>query len=230
MADFNWNTRMEITKKRKADLEKRIQGLRGDVRELAFLLKDEKFAGSGQLSRIAREFYEDKKKRPSKWFGALTDFLDGFVPAAYQPSFLYIIDKLNQFPFSCGWNRRTMRTGGYGPYAYQMFSVLMSYEKLFYCGERLEDYILRRMDEEKLDYVRNDWHFNPGFSYLYAAEIDRGNQAVIGALRDLILSESNTAYLDREMILGLSVRTVRSCRICCASFSWRQGCRRECGR
>ncbi len=203
MADFNWNTRMEITKRRKADLEKRIQGLRGDVRELAFLLKDEKFAGSGQLSRIAREFYEDKKKRPSKWFGALTDFLDGFVPAAYQPSFLYIIDKLNQFPFSCGWNRRTMRTGGYGPYAYQMFSVLMSYEKLFYCGERLEDYILRRMDEEKLDYVRNDWHFNPGFSYLYAAEIDRGNQAVIGALRDLILSESNTAYLDREMILGI---------------------------
>ena len=59
------------------------------------------------------------------------------------------------------------------------------------------------MDEEKLDYVRNDWHFNPGFSYLYAAEIDRGNQAVIGALRDLILSESNTAYLDREMILGI---------------------------
>ena len=38
---------------------------------------------------------------------------------------------------------------------------------------------------------------------LYAAEIDRGNRAVIGALNDLIYSENNTAYLDREMILGI---------------------------
>ena len=226
MGDFNWNTRMEITKKRNEALEKRIQHLKGKDRELAFLLKDGKLAGSQILLGITRQFYEDKNKRPSQWFiGAeengtsgvrkavmnvlkpelksRRDFLDGFVPRAYQASFLYIIDKLNRFPFSLGWSRRTVRTKGYGPSIYQVFSVLMTYEKLFYCGERLEDYILRRLDEEMLDYVRNDWHFNPGFSYLYAAEIDRGNQAVIGALRELILSESNTAYLDREMILGI---------------------------
>ena len=44
---------------------------------------------------------------------------------------------------------------------------------------------------------------NMGFIYLYAAEIDQGNHAVIEALRELLLSENNTAYLDREMILGI---------------------------
>ena len=79
----------------------------------------------------------------------------------------------------------------------------MTYENLFYLEGRLEDYILKRLDQEKLDYVRNVWNFNMNFSYIYAAEIDRGNQAVIKAFKDLILSENNTAYLDREMILGI---------------------------
>lgn len=61
----------------------------------------------------------------------------------------------------------------------------------------------RRLDEEKLDYIKHEWSFNRNFSLIYAAEIDRGNQAVINAIRDLMLSENNTAYLDREMILGI---------------------------
>lgn len=129
--------------------------------------------------------------------------LDAFVPKAYQDSYLYIIDKLNQFPFSYGWNRRTVRTAGYGPQGRLVFSLLTTYEKLFYLGDRLEDYIYRRMDEEKRDYIKHEWSFNGNFSLIYAAEIDRGNRAVIEALRDLILSENNTAYLDREMILGI---------------------------
>ena len=64
--------------------------------------------------------------------------------------------------------------------------------------------ILQRLEPEKLDYVRADWvNFRRCFSYLYAAEIDRGNQAVIGAIKELVYSENNTAYLTRKMILGI---------------------------
>ena len=74
----------------------------------------------------------------------------------------------------------------------------------FYCGTKLEDVILQRLEPEKLDYVRADWvNFRRCFSYLYAAEIDRGNQAVIGAIKELVYSENNTAYLTRKMILGI---------------------------
>ncbi len=222
MAGFGWNSRNEIGKKRIKALEERIGKLSGEEKELALQIKNSQMGGSQIILRIAREYEADPKKRPSDWFrpknasGTLLrlgkpsalavsrqKLLDAFVPKEFQASYLAIIDKLNQFPFTRGWMRRTVRTASYRPQVFMVFSLLMTYEKLFYCGERLEDVILWRLDEEKLDYIRNDYYFYMGFSYLYAAEIDRGNQAVIGALREVMLSENNTGYLDREMILGI---------------------------
>lgn len=209
---FDYNTRREITNRRKAELEQRIRKLSGNDRELVLELLEQPGRSGEQIRKIAKQFYANPEKKPSQWFdqsGLLPmtrvhkGLLDTFVPENYQESYLYIIDKLNQFPFSYGWNRRTVRTKGYGPQISLVFSLLTTYEKLFYFDGRLEDYIYKRLDEEKLDYIKNDWNFNRNFSLIYAAEIDRKNQSVIDALKNLILSESNTAYLDREMILGI---------------------------
>lgn len=212
MAEYDYNTRREISNRRKQELEKRIGKLSGQDRELAEELAKQGRAVGEQIDRIVNEFYGKEEKTPSQWFlqkGLLPGtrvhkgLLDAFVPENYQKSYLSIIDKLNQFPFSYGWGRRTVRTKSY---AYQIrlaFSLLTAYEKLYYCGDNLEDFIYKRLDEEKLDYIKHEWNFNYDFSLIYAAEIDRGNQAVIDALKDLILSENNTAYLDREMILGI---------------------------
>lgn len=212
MAEFDYGTRREISRKLKEALDRRIGKLSGQDKELAMELTAQNLNGDGQIGKIAREFYLDVQKTPSQWFlqkGLLPGkcvhkgLLDAFVPEKYQKSFLYIIDKLNRFPFSYGWNRRTVRTVGYGPQIHLAFSLLTDYEKLYYCGENVEDIIYRRLDEEKLDYIKNAWNFNRNFSLIYAGEIDSGNQAVIDACKDLILSENNTAYLDREMILGI---------------------------
>lgn len=212
MAEFDYNTRREISKKLRAELEKRIEKLSGPDKELAKEIVEQGRNGGEQIGRIVKLFYTKEENTPSEWFakkGVLPGtrvhkgLLDAFVPQKYQESYLYIIDKLNQFPFSYGWNRRTVRTAGYGPQIRLAFSLLTAYEKLFYCGEHLEDFIYKRFDAEKLDFIKNDWNFSLNFSLIYAGEIDRGNQAVINALKDLILSENNTAYLDREMLLGI---------------------------
>lgn len=212
MAEFDYNTRREISKKLRAELEKRIEKLSGPDKELAKEIVEQGRNGGEQIGRIVKLFYTKEENTPSEWFakkGVLPGtrvhkgLLDAFVPQKYQESYLYIIDKLNQFPFSYGWNRRTVRTAGYGPQIRLAFSLLTAYEKLFYCGEHLEDFIYKRFDAEKLDFIKNDWNFGLNFSLIYAGEIDRGNQAVINALKDLILSENNTAYLDREMLLGI---------------------------
>ncbi len=209
MAEFDYNTRRAVTDRRKEELNRRIERITGWDRQLAREVADQN--GGEKTAQIIKSFYEEEST-PSGWFrkkGLLPGLrvhkglLDAFIPKAYQDSYLYIIDKLNQFPFSYGWDRRTVRTAGYGPQGRLVFSLLTVYERLFYLGDRLEDYIYRRLDEEKRDYVKNEWSFNNNFSLIYAAEIDRGNQAVIEAFRDLILSENNTAYLDREMILGI---------------------------
>ena len=209
MAEFDYNTRMAITNRRKEELYRRVERITGQDRQLAKEVADRNVGE--KTAQIIQSFYE-KEITPSGWFRKKglfpgsrihKDLLDAFVPKNYQDSYLYIIDKLNQFPFSYGWNRRTVRTSGYGPQVHLVFSLLKTYEKLFYLDVGLEDYIYRRMDEEKRDYVKHEWGFNNNFSLIYAAEIDRGNRAVIEAFRDLILSENNTAYLDREMILGI---------------------------
>lgn len=212
MAEFDYNTRREISKKQRAELDRRIEKLSGHDREIAKEIVEQGRNGGEQIDRIVNVFYAKEEKTPSQWFkqkGVLPGtrvhkgLLDAFVPEKYQESYLYIIDKLNQFPFSYGWNRRTVRTAGYGPQIRLAFSLLTAYEKLFYCGDHLEDFIYKRYDAEKLDFIKNDWNFSLNFSLIYAGEIDRGNQAVINAFKDLILSENNTAYLDREMILGI---------------------------
>ncbi|MCI9124370.1 MAG: DUF4132 domain-containing protein [Eubacterium sp.] len=202
MADYDYNTRAEISKKLDSEREQRILKLPKKEQELAWEIAA-RYGEHKQIDKITRLFYEEKGRKPSAWFGAHKKLLHAFLPDQYMNSFLSIIDKLNQFPFSRGWNRRTVRTASYGPQIGLAFSLLRAYEKLFYCGDKLEDYIYWRLDPEKLDYIRHDWNFDEHFSLIYAAEIDRGNEKVIQALRDVIESETNTSYLDRQMILGI---------------------------
>ena len=215
--EFNYNTRNNITNRREEELKKRTARLTGEDKCIAKDLADSGRHSfnpqSKEVLAILESFYRDPGKKPSSWFGrksfipgmrAHGALLDAYVPRDMQPSFLYIVDKLNRFPYSKGWNRRTVRTAGYGPQMNTAFWLLSVYERLFYCGTKLEDVILRRLEPEVLDYIKGSLvNFMSGFSYLYAAEIDRGNRAVIGALNDLIYSENNTAYLDREMVLGI---------------------------
>lgn len=215
--EFNYHSRRNITDARTRRLKERIGRMIGGDKKIAQALMEggSRYCNTSQpeIREVVELFYQDPDKLPSSWFGkkgllpgtrAHGGLLDAFVPREMQPSFLYIVDKLNRFPYSRGWNRRPVRTAGYGPQMMIAFTLLTAYERLFYCGIKLEDVMLRRLEPEMLDYVKSgEVNFTLCFSYLYAAEIDRGNQAVIAALKELIYSENNTAYLDREMILGI---------------------------
>ncbi len=153
MKVFDYNTRRVITNRRKEELDRRIQKLSGQDKELAQELIGQSGSRGEMVNQIAKQFYAQSEKKPSQWFnqrGLLPivrvhkGLLDAFVPEKYQESFLYVIDKLNQFPFSHGWNRRTVRTAGYGPQIHLVFSLLKAYEKLFYFEGRLEDFIYKR--------------------------------------------------------------------------------------
>lgn len=218
MADFDNNSRMAVSQERKQKLKERINRLSGDEKKLAEEIV--RMNGPHHVSdktpvmdKVIGEYYLNPDKTPSQlfakkgglfskmYFGGL---LDAFVPKKYQASYLYIIDKLNRFPYSTGWNRRPVRTFRYGPYMQMVFDLLLTYERLFYCGLDLRAFILRQLEPEILDYIKSvDSYFMNHFNLIYAAEIDRGNEEVIEALREVILSESNTAWLDRNMIKGI---------------------------
>ena len=199
MGEYDRNTRAAIDQARRTERDRKLGKLSGQDKALALDILESR---GENISKAVAQFYKNENLTPSQWFRG-RGLVNFFVPEELTESFLYIVDKLNRFPFSSGWNRRTVRTAQYGPCARQAFFILAAYENLRYCKVSVEDFIYGRMDPETLDYARNSWGFDRNFSYIYAAEIDRGNHKVIGALKDLILSESNTAYLNREMILGI---------------------------
>lgn len=105
------------------------------------------------------------------------------------------IDKLNRFPFSLGMERRTVRSADYRLCIYDAFSILLAYDNFACNGVSVAGYLRGKLNSEIVDNVWHSWNYERDFSYLYAAEIDRGNQELIDALKDLILSENNSAYL-----------------------------------
>lgn len=68
MAEYDYNTRREISNRRKQELEKRIGKLSGQDRELAEELAKQGRAVGGQIDRIVNEFYGKEEKTPSQWF------------------------------------------------------------------------------------------------------------------------------------------------------------------
>lgn len=216
MADYDYNTRRKITELRDRKLDARTGKLKGDEKKLAEEIKSlSRGYRNGNIPMVdsaVSEYYAAGDKRPSQWFekkGLILQkrvhggILDAFVPKDYQDSYLYIIDKLNRFPYSTGYSRRTVRTRGYGPQMRRAIGLLNTYERIFYCGGDISRLMLRQLEPEMLDYIKSESCFMNGFDLVYAAEIDRGNQKVIDTLKELILSDNNTAYLDRQMILGI---------------------------
>lgn len=208
--EYTYSTRRDITVKRREELEERIAGLSKGEKALAEEIQNVAWKHRSEemsiINQIQKSYRQDTAAKPRDWFAQKggSRILDVFVPRQMQPGYLYIIDRLNQYPYTSGWNRRSVRTAGYSLQIERVFELLEGYELLFYCGVRLEDIIMGRLEPEIQDYLNSNevsgMHY---FSYLYAAEIDLGNKKVIGALEEVICSESNTSYLTREMILGI---------------------------
>ena len=130
MGEYDGNTRAAIDRARKTERDRRLGRMSGQDKELAVDLLGNGIGGEAISGAVTR-FYKAEELTPSQWFRG-SGLLKFFVPEEFAESFLYIVDKLNRFPFSVGWNRRTVRTARYGPCVRQAFLILMAYENLGY--------------------------------------------------------------------------------------------------
>lgn len=201
MEEYNNITRAALARNR---VEERNVKIRHLPKEEQTLIEDLMTNGvySTAVSKAVKEFKERKNTTPSEWLRE-KEFVKVLLPEKYQESFFYIIDKLNQFPFSSGWERRTIRSADYDFCIWDVFTIFKAYDNFAWSKASVEEYLYRQLHEETADYIKHIWDFEFDFNYIYAAEIDKGNQKVIDAFKELILSENNSAYLNREMILGI---------------------------
>lgn len=113
-------------------------------------------------------------------------------------------DKLNKFPYSTGWDRRTVRMSIYYDPIIKVRTILKTAYQMQVFSCSLSDYLKNQMDEEKLDLKKNGHMISKnGLEDLIAAYIDGGDSALIETLAQIITSENNTSYLDTHMIRGI---------------------------
>nr|WP_308626095.1 DUF4132 domain-containing protein [uncultured Eisenbergiella sp.] len=207
--EYSYQSRQKLMEAYREKWKKKLFLASGETKEAVEEI--EKF---GQYRQEFSPFLEkaEEKLREGTYL-TLSDFMrknykkltELYTGKEFAGDFYYIIDKLNQFPYSYSIYRRTVRTKSYFPSLEHVFRLLYAYKVLQFYECSLEDYLLDRLPEEKLDFKRNPAY---GFTMqclddMIAARIDRGDETVKAAAENVLLSDNNTAVITVDWIRGI---------------------------
>lgn len=128
-----------------------------------------------------------------------------YVPKNDRDAYYQIIDKYNRFQYSSGMNRRTVRSREYGPNVKNIFRLLYDYFLFGFYECDLSSFLKNELPEEKLDYKTNMLygHRIERLDDMIAARLDSGDGTLKKTVKDIILSENNTAVITNDIIRGI---------------------------
>ncbi len=166
-----------------------------------------------QYSEKRKKFYFDKfrnsmvgyKGTPSKYFKTFYPKVVKICAGSKsEEEILYrYFDKLNQFQYSTGYARRTVRTAAYVDPIEKIRHILFAAYHIQIYNTTLDKYLLNDMSEELVDYKNNYKLRWEGLRDIIAAHLDAGDKAVKNALIQIITAENNVAFLTVDIIRGI---------------------------
>ena len=207
--EYNYQSRQKLVEAYKGKWKRKLILASGDTKEA--MEQMEKFGQyrpevNAFLKGVEAKFGDGGFLTPSEFMRKkYKKLVDLYAGKAFAEDFYYIIDKFNQFPYSHSVYRRSVRTKSYLPCLEHVFRLLYACRVMNFYECTLADYLLDRLPEEKLDYKRHPVY---GFTMQYlddliAAAIDRGDEAVTAAVKDILLSDNNTAVITVDLIRGI---------------------------
>jgi len=200
MAEFTYQTRRKLSETWIADVKER--GARLSEREKKLLPDLYYFSMPQDVCGTMRQLLLNGKYRTlSELYKDLfPDLVDVCVKKAWQEEFYYALDEMNRYQMTAGWFRRSLRSDSYAPFVEQSIKLLRAYARLEFYGKDLADILTGNIAPELYDHARNEYFDYAG---ILAAQIDRGEEKTIDAVRDILFGENNTAMMSRELILGI---------------------------
>ena len=140
-------------------------------------------------------------RRPSEIYQKhLSGLVKLCVAEKHQEEFYYALDEMNQFQMTGGLYRRSLRSKSYTPFVDDGIHLLWAYARLKTYGAELSDVLRGNVSSEIQKDAREE-----SFCYgsILAAQIDRGDQEVIEAVKEILLGEQNTLMISHELIRGI---------------------------
>jgi hypothetical protein len=209
MAGYDYTIRNEVITKRDGILKDRINHANSKVKSLAkeiAALTEYSSLNESLIREVKGSFHSGNYNKPSDFFKkGMEDLLTIFVPEQYRESYLYIIDKLNEFQYTVGWSRRSLRAQSYVPWIPYMFKLLNRMGRLFLYETDLSGLLLGQVEDEHLLLYLNHEMLNQMYFMedLIAAEIDRGNPGIRETIHEILFSENNTGRITVSLVRGI---------------------------
>lgn len=204
--EYNWNTRRKLAAEYEEEWKQKNQLnlllLTAEQKKILEEMKSWSNWGSDQDKALYQAAWRyDGSMKPSEFMKKYyKQLVKCCVPKSWQADYYAIIDKYNQFQYATGMGRRSMRSPDYEPFMVRVFLLLQCYRFFGIYHASMADYLKNQLSEELLDYKRTKTVYRNTFDDCLAARIDAGDEEVCRAIRDIILSENNTAVVTAEIV------------------------------
>ena len=199
MSEFTPQTRRKLTETWIADIKEKGKHL--SEREKKMLPDLYAYAIPQDVCGYMRQLLDSRRYRMSDLYrNQFRNLVDVCVRPEWQADFYYALDEMNSYQMTAGWFRRSLRSDSYVPFVEQSIRLLRAYARLDFYNADLADVLTGNVPPEIYDHARNEYFPYAG---ILAAQIDHSDGKMIGAVKDILFGESNTAMMSREIILGI---------------------------
>ncbi len=142
----------------------------------------------------------DARKPSEVYRQHLSRLVDVCVLPELQEEFYYALDEMNQFQASAGIFRRSVRGKSYTPFVEDGVRLLWAYARLRFYGTELWEILMGSVAPEVCqDAGDGTW----SYAGMLAAQIDRGNEKTIQAVKEILLGDNNTLMISHELFRGI---------------------------
>ncbi|WP_068603895.1 DUF4132 domain-containing protein [Paenibacillus swuensis] len=108
----------------------------------------------------------------------------------------YLSEHITEYPYSRSYLRRPFRTRDSRVHLGNMLSLMFDLYNLMATGFSMSSYFTRT---EPL----HDYRFDSIMTYMIAYELDRNNEEIFAALKEIVFGDNQTVLLNRNMIRGI---------------------------
>jgi hypothetical protein len=149
------------------------------------------------LVKVVKKWMGSEEKNTNQTFSLqpLIHVVNKWLGEEIGSLFQYIAETATDYPYSVGYYRRPFRTSNVRWHFPVVIKKLFSILELTRQSFNTNEYLSHKLEVDYTNsFVTSDY---------IAFELDRGNEVIFQALKDIIYGENNTALLNKSMIEGI---------------------------
>jgi len=155
------------------------------------------------VSNLARE-----GTVPSKYIEkSMSWIFDGFVCERHRAAMLYFADRMQEYPYSVSYLRRSYRSNNIASYAERITEMIKSFGDTYYPDYPLDKVLLCDMPEDICAYLdTNAWRGRGYNKWMVAYALDMHDEKVEEAVRNIIIEENGASgVITNDLIAGILI-------------------------